>query len=182
MSLHNTEDRVLLQLYCKNKDKDAFGVLYQRYVTMVLSVCIKYVKDQSLAEDMTQQVFEKLMRIVCQHEITYFKSWLYQTSRNHCLMYLRKKDPLDLNKELTLELAAAENVDLQDKKEKEKQLERLDKAIAQLKSNQKKCLQLFYIEKKSYAQIEDEMGWSFGEVKSHLQNAKRNLKNALNKK
>ncbi len=179
MSLHNSEDRVLLQLYCKNKDKAAFGVLYQRYITMVLSVCMKYVKNEALAEDLSQQVFEKLLRIVCKHEITYFKSWLYQTSKNHCLMYLRKKDPLDLNQDTTLQKLSVDNVDLLDKQEKEKQIENLEQAIEELSGDQKQCLRLFYLEKMSYTEIQEKKGWSFNEVKSHLQNAKRNLKNAL---
>ncbi len=180
MSLHNSEDRVLLKLYCQHGDKTAFGVIYQRYVTMVLSVCIKYVKNEALAEDLTQQVFEKLLRIVCKHEITYFKSWLYQTSRNHCLMYLRKNNPLDYNQELALHQATEEPSRVSEKIEKEKKYQRLEDAIEKLKPEHKQCLKLFYIEKMSYNQIQEKTGWSFKEVKSHLQNAKRNLKIALN--
>ncbi len=180
MSLHNSEDRVLIQLYCKNNDKDAFGTLYQRYITMVLSVCMKYVKEEATAEDLAQQIFEKLMRVVCQHQITYFKSWLYQTSRNHCLMHLRKKDPLILNSENSLNNASQDNLELEEKIIKEEKYKRLEEAIQGLNEKQKECLKLFYIDKLSYQSIEEKMGWSFKEVKSHLQNAKRNLKKALN--
>ncbi len=180
MPLSHTDDNVLLQLYCKNGDKRAFGVLYQRYVTMVLSVCLKYTRDEQLSEDLTQQVFEKLLRIVCQHEIKYFKSWLYQTTRNHCLMYLRKKNPVDLNSEKIENQKAQDSAQaIADKKSKEEKYARMEVAVQKLKPEQKKCLELFYIEKKSYAQIQQSTGWTFKEVKSHLQNAKRNLKKAL---
>ncbi len=48
-----------------------------------------------------------------------------------------------------------------------------------LKKEQQKCIQLFYIEKKSYADTCKQTGYSFKEVKSYIQNGKRNLRNIL---
>ncbi len=57
----------------------------------------------------------------------------------------------------------------------------LEKAIDQLKSDQKKCIVLFYINEKSYQQICDELGLSLMQVKSSIQNGKRNIKLLLEK-
>ncbi len=45
-----------------------------------------------------------------------------------------------------------------------------------LKNNQKMCLGMFYLEGKSYADIAMELNFSLKDVKSHIQNGKRNLK------
>ncbi len=181
MSFSSIDDNVLIQLYCTNGDKKAFGELYRRYIAMVYSVCIKYLKNETLAEDLSQQVFEKLLRIVCQHEIKYFKSWLYQTSKNHCLMYLRKKRHVEFDSE-KVEYAQGDvsTQGIEEKQQKERNFIQLEQAIENLNNEQKRCLKLFYLDKRSYAEIQEITGWSYGEVKSHIQNAKRNLKNALN--
>ena len=52
----------------------------------------------------------------------------------------------------------------------------LEWAIPQLKAHQKTCIVLFYIEQLSYDQIMAQTGYTFNEVKSYIQNGKRNLK------
>ena len=49
-------------------------------------------------------------------------------------------------------------------------------AIEQLNTEQKICITLFYLEKKSYQQVSDQTGFSLMQVKSYIQNAKRNLR------
>jgi RNA polymerase sigma-70 factor (ECF subfamily) len=63
-----------------------------------------------------------------------------------------------------------ENVDI------ETELQLLEWAIPQLKVHQKTCIVLFYIEQLSYDQIMAQTGYTFNEVKSYIQNGKRNLK------
>ncbi|MEN9292007.1 MAG: hypothetical protein RLZZ357_1851, partial [Bacteroidota bacterium] len=59
---------------------------------------------------------------------------------------------------------------------KEQQLDLLEKVMEQLKPVQKECIHLFFIEQLSYEEIMNKTQLSFKEVKSHLQNGKRNLK------
>ena len=51
-----------------------------------------------------------------------------------------------------------------------------------LKNKQRRCVELFYLKQKSYQAIVDETGWSLNEVKSYIQNGKRNLKLMIEKK
>jgi DNA-directed RNA polymerase specialized sigma24 family protein len=48
--------------------------------------------------------------------------------------------------------------------------------LEELKQEQRLCIQLFYIQKKSYEEITQITQYSLKEVKSHLQNGRRNLK------
>ena len=86
----------------------------------------------------------------------------------------QKKIPLELNEKIT----PAENpdIDKNDLKEKDALLQKMEMAIKQLNSEQQQCVNLFYLQKKSYAEIAEETGFSMLQVKSHLQNGKRNLK------
>ena len=49
-------------------------------------------------------------------------------------------------------------------------------ALLQLNKEQQLCVTLFYLEKKSYQEITEQTGYSLMQVKSHIQNGKRNLK------
>ncbi|HXC06731.1 MAG TPA: sigma factor-like helix-turn-helix DNA-binding protein, partial [Bacteroidia bacterium] len=60
------------------------------------------------------------------------------------------------------------------------QLDDLKKAIDQLNTEQRECISLFYLQEKSYKEVADMTGYSLLEVKSFLQNGKRNLKGLLN--
>jgi RNA polymerase sigma-70 factor (ECF subfamily) len=61
----------------------------------------------------------------------------------------------------------------------EEHLEKLEKAINDLSQEQKKCIELFYLKQKSYKEVSNETGYSVNEVKSYIQNGKRNLKGLL---
>ena len=58
----------------------------------------------------------------------------------------------------------------------EQDLEALKKCIEQLKTEQKKCVSLFYLQEKSYKEVSDLTGYTIKQVKSFIQNGKRNLK------
>jgi len=52
----------------------------------------------------------------------------------------------------------------------------MESAIKELKEDQKICVELFYLQEKSYEEVAKMTGYSMKEVKSYIQNGKRNLK------
>src|SRR5688572_5973784 len=89
---HRTlSDLELVEQYKESGDLALVGTLYNRYMTLVYGVCLKYLKDREESRDAVMQIFEKLIVSLKQHDITHFKSWLYVTSRNHCLMALKAR-------------------------------------------------------------------------------------------
>ena len=102
-------------------------------------------------------------------------------AKNYCLMQLRNKNnivPGDINETYI----AAEEAGLQRHVEKEKLLSALESSIDELNDAQKLCINLFYLEKRSYLQICDLTGFDLMQVKSFIQNGKRNLKLLVDKK
>jgi RNA polymerase sigma factor (sigma-70 family) len=181
--LHNekynqSSDAELTALFFDSGDNALIGILYERYGHLVLGLCLKYLKNRDEARDATLRIFEDLITDLRRHRVEYFKSWLYTYSRNFCLMELRKRQTL-LKKELELKMNAGlvmESGDGSHLKEKEEQYEMMERAMEQLNSEQRTCVDLFYLRNHSYNEIAALTGFSAKDVKSHIQNGKRNLK------
>ncbi|WP_276131990.1 RNA polymerase sigma factor [Polluticoccus soli] len=168
-------DEELVFRYAHRNEPAAVNCLFDRYGHLVFGVCAKYLRNTEAAKDATQQVFIKLLEDLRRFEIQHFKSWLYQVSKNHCLMQLRKPIPVVNN-----EIASTENVEsyseLHHKIEEERLYDKLDAAIAELNTEQKTCVDMFYLQKMTYAEISAKTGYSIMQVKSAIQNGRRNLK------
>ncbi|HQD09896.1 MAG TPA: sigma factor-like helix-turn-helix DNA-binding protein, partial [Flavihumibacter sp.] len=67
-------------------------------------------------------------------------------------------------------------------KEKEKMLTFMHEELAQLGDEQRQCVTLFYLEKKTYQQVAEQTGYNLGQVKSFIQNGKRNLRLMIQRK
>ncbi len=103
-------------------------------------------------------------------------------AKNHCLMQLRNK-----NGRNTIEISdrIKTNVEITDKEkllENERSYELMTEALTELNREQHQCVTLFYLEKKSYSEICKTTGFSMMQVKSYIQNGKRNLKILIEKK
>src|ERR1051325_4217599 len=67
------------------------GVLYQRHRPLVYSICLRMTADASMAEDLTQEIFIKLLgKVGSFRGESRFSSWLYRFTTNHVLMHFRK--------------------------------------------------------------------------------------------
>ena len=175
-------DQELLQYYYETKDQQWIGVLLERYTLLLLGVCMKYLKNEEEAKDAVQQIFLKVLTEVTKYKVDYFKSWLYMVAKNHCLMKLRNKSAKNL-KELNEDLIVEDaETDRHEVLANEKTYSLLEEAIEELSEEQKLCITLFYLQKNSYQQIIDKTGFSPMQVKSYIQNGKRNLKLLLEKK
>jgi len=171
-------DEQLLQQYRDTSDMAVLAALYQRYMQLIYGVCLKYLKDEEQSKDAVMQLFEELIIKVPRHDIRQFKGWLYVLCRNFCLMQLRagKKMPTE-DLDSIMELAD----DLHPYNDKEQDLAALERCKEALPAAQKRSIQLFFMEEKCYKEIADDTGYTLNEVKSYIQNGKRNLKICLEK-
>lgn len=168
-------DEELIYRFAFRQDKNAANFLFDRYGHLVFGISLKYFKDSDTAKDHTQQVFIKLLDDLPKFKIENFKAWLTQVTKNHCLMQLRKKN-YEIHTELFWFADMENESDWHHKIEEEHLFDHLEEAMNTLSSEQKKCIELFYLQKMTYAEITSKTGYSFKEVKSYIQNGKRNLK------
>ena len=173
-------DTELLERYYSDKDNQWLGLVLQRYTVLLLGVCMKYLKNEEEARDAVQQIFLKSITELSKYKVAYLKSWLYMVAKNHCLMKLRDKN-IFIPVEEKIQLTSPES-DGQELLEKEATLTLLENALEELNSEQKSCVTLFYLQKRSYQEIVNSTGFSLLQVKSYIQNGKRNLKILVEKK
>lgn len=175
-------DQELLERYYDSRENDWLGILLQRYTLLLLGVCMKYLKEEEEARDCVQQIFVKVITELGKYRVVYFKSWIYTIARNHCLMKLRDQHghPIELSDAM---LAAWDDEPGSNRHwEKEQWLDWMGQSLAALGKEQKLCVILFYLQKRSYQDIATETGFTLMQVKSHIQNGKRNLKLLMEKR
>jgi RNA polymerase sigma-70 factor (ECF subfamily) len=175
----NITDQELLEKFYADGNNEWLGILLQRYTLLLFGVCMKYLKNEDEAKDGVQQIFLKAITELAKYRVSYFKSWLYMVAKNHCLMKLRDKQ---VNVDLEKVQVSAEETQKQEHIDKDKVLSVMEECLEDLNEEQKRCVTLFYLKKKSYQEIVDETGYSLLQVKSYIQNGKRNLKNLVEKK
>lgn len=176
----NSEDSELLDLFYSEKENEIIGVLLERYTLLLFGICMKYLKNETNAKDAVQQIFLKTLKELPKYKVTYFKSWIYMVAKNHCLMQLRNQHKIvELNNEYYIESHSTE-IDIFLNKELE--YSNLEICISELNNEQRICVTLFYLKKKSYAEIVETTDFSLLQVKSNIQNGKRNLKILMEKK
>jgi RNA polymerase sigma factor (sigma-70 family) len=165
-------DEELIGLFKSDRSELCVTILYERYAHLVLGTAMKYLKNSQDAEDLAMNLFEKLPLKLLEHDIAYFKGWLYRVVKNDCFMLLRKKNritsELTESMEMTNEEIPTSPI--------EEQLQVLEDILPSLKEDQRICVELFYLKDMSYQQISEHLNISILAVKSAIQNGKRNLK------
>lgn len=167
------DDNSLAAEYRLRPSNAVLSEIYRRFGHLMFGTCLNYLKNQQDAEDCVMEIFEDLPEKLKKFEVTFLKSWLFMTTKNACLMKLRKKKML--TDSLEEELTAVEEND-HSKEILEVKLTALENAISDLTEEQQHTIKLFYLEKKSYQEISDETQLPLKKVKSAIQNGKRNLK------
>ena len=175
-------DQQLLSNFRADKNNHWLGVLLQRYTLLLLGVCMKYLKNEEEAKDAVQQIFLKTITELHKYDVEYFKSWLYMVAKNHCLMKLRDRPGRIVDIKEQMIVSSEEDSNIKVHLFKDKQLELVTSSLDELNPEQKLCVTLFYLEKRTYQDIADKTGYSLMQVKSYIQNGKRNLKILLEKK
>ena len=175
-------DQQLLAYFKADKNNNWLGILLQRYTLLLFGVCMKYLKNEEEAKDAVQQIFLKAITELHKYDVEYFKSWLYMVAKNHCLMKLRDKPGRTVDIKEQMIVTNDEDSSIHLHLQKDRQLELVTTSLDELNHEQKLCVTLFYLEKNTYQEIAEKTGYSMMQVKSYIQNGKRNLKLLLEKK
>jgi RNA polymerase sigma-70 factor (ECF subfamily) len=173
-------DEELLKHYKQSGNKELFADLFKKHVSVVYGTCLFYLQDKDEAQDATMQLFEKLMLDINNREIDNFKGWLSFVVRNHCISLIRKNKSQSKNiksyYEFEYEAPDYETEEKINSVSDDVLLENMKTCLPKLKENQRICVELFYLKNKSYQDIANETNFSLNEIKSYIQNGKRNLK------
>ena len=169
-------DEELLSQYRETGDTELFGKLYNRYIPLIYGLCLKYLQDEDKSQDAVMEIFENLLPKICGYEIKVFKTWIYSVAKNHCFHQL-KENKREITVDFDSNLMESDSVmTLLGEEVDNEQEEALNYCMAKLSEPQRISVTKFFYEDMSYADIVEVTGYDMKNVKSYIQNGKRNLK------
>jgi RNA polymerase sigma-70 factor (ECF subfamily) len=159
-------------------EAEAFGLLYDRYQTQIYRFIYLKVGHREEAEDLTHQVFLKSWQNITEYSFQGFpfSSWLYSVARHQVIDYYRTKKiniSLENIAELKIENPHSGIID------NNLDIERVKKAIHQLKDEQQDVIILRFIEDLSLQEVASILNKTEGAVKLLQHRAIKNLKKIL---
>lgn len=174
-----TEDKLIERI--KQDDKSAFESLFRLFYRDLCKFCIKYVRDEIVAEEVVQEVFINIWDRRLQIDInTSVKAYLFTAVKNRSFNYLKLQLPKEQSK-VELEHVALMEVDNSDGELVKKELYRqVNMAIDRLPN---KCKVIFNLSKNSgmtYKEIAEELDISVKTVENQVGHALRKLRTELN--
>ncbi len=166
-------------------DQDAFTELYMQHKKHVFSICIRMVRDFSLAEDLTQETFLQVHRKLTSFRgDSVFSTWLHRLAVNTVLMHLRKRAltivSLDHLMESIPEERAGRSFGTRDLTQAGV-IDRLtiDRAVATMAPGYRSIFLLHDIQGLDHGEIASMLNCTCGNTKSQLHKARRVLRGAL---
>jgi len=169
-SIISDEDLVLS--YQKNKVKSTLSPLFKKHSSSLIGLAYYYISDREASKDIVMDVFETILKQIDTKEITNFKGWAMSMCRKKCLKHLRDK------KNLT-DIAVFSETFVEKEEEEEyidEHYEKLRDSMEKLKEDQRICIEAFYLHGRSYKELAEDLDMEYNQVKTHIQNGKRNLK------
>lgn len=161
---------------CLAGDKQAFGVLVDRYQRVLFNVALKIVRDPDDAADVAQTVFVKAYEKLDRYNPAYkFYSWIYRMTVNASINFAkrhRRTTPLEVE---DVRSSVSPEADYARSDESDRVVE----AMFELPPEDRAILSLKYTAELSYRDIAYVFDISEKTVKSRLYTARQRLKDTL---
>jgi RNA polymerase sigma-70 factor (ECF subfamily) len=163
-------DEQLATRFAETRDDACFEEIVRRYQGKLRAGAFAVLGDRSLAEDVTQRSFLRLIMAGDRFSEGNLGGWLYRVTRNLAFnLYVQRKRRGTLEEQFAGETRRnGLSTPTSDS--------RVAEVMAELPAPQRICLNLFYGSELTYKSIAQETGFSLKEVKTHLQNGRRNFK------
>ena len=158
---------------------NAFSLLYRRHYDAIFKYCIHRLFDRHLAEDITSQVFLRVVEKFKTFKGTekQFRGWLFVIATNLINEHLRKAAVHKKAENYLKENPQNHNNNIEDKTAK---LESLKNAIHSLKPKYQTIITLHFFEKMKHEEIGEVVGASAATVRSQLSRGVEKLRKKMN--
>lgn len=167
---HLTDEELMLQV--ANENLDALSIIFDRYHVRIYNFFNKMLQNKMISEDLTQEVFVRILRHRTAYKKGNFTSWIYTIARNIFSTHYQnqKKERLHITDQ---EIKSEETLFTENKTE---EIEYLHKALQQLKPEERELIVMHRFQEIKYSQIADIIGSSEGAVKVKMYRALKKLK------
>ena len=166
---------------CRSGERDAFRTLYEVYKDRVYSIALYFFHgDPSIASDVAQQVFLKLMTSMAQFRgDAEFSTWLYRLVVNACMDTARsRKSDAWISDRTALEMCAGPALQ-EDDYLRAQMASSVRAAVSALPPKFRIAVLLRYFDDLSYEQMASALHCSMGTVASRLSRGHRMLAERL---
>jgi len=169
-------DEELIERY-KKGEKDVIGILYKKYFNIVFYKCLSFVKDESEANDLTQDILLKAIENLHTFRGTALLStWLYSITVNHCIEYMKKK-----NQYKKVEIEQAMILPEEDRSKNDSLQGFIDNTLKNLSPQEKELLELKYRQGLSIKELQGRFNLSESAIKMRLKRAKSKVAKSYNR-
>jgi len=169
-------DEKALIAACKQEDRKAQQLLFERYSPVMMGVCRRYLKREEDAEDVLVEAFFKVLTNIGQfRDMGSFEGWIRRIVINESLMFLRRSNALQQTYELNPQIDAVEDATIEHDLSAQQILTFLD----QLPTGYRTVFNLYVLEGMKHREIAELLGISINTSKSQLILAKQRLQEIL---
>lgn len=173
-------DEEQLVLRAAKGDEGAYGKLVQRYHSRLYNFVRSMVRNDELAEDITQESFVKAYFSLSKlQNAGSFKSWLFRIANNNTLDYLRKKRPQMVDVDESVHETYIDDHTPEDAAVARARSNHIREALNKLKPDQRSILIMCDLQGFSYQEIAEALHIPFGTVQSRIFYARKKLKDLL---
>ena len=164
---------------CKNQDRRAQKLLFERFSPTMLGVCRRYMKNLQTAEDVMVEGFYKVLtKIEMFSGNGSFEGWVRRIMINESLMQLRKANHFRHTEEINPNLDVSENPVIVEELAAAEILALLD----DLPDGYRTVFNLYLVEGYKHREIAEELGISINTSKSQLILAKKRMAKLVREK
>jgi RNA polymerase sigma-70 factor (ECF subfamily) len=174
-------DDVLAQRI-RSGDREALGVLYDRYAPLALAAALRVVADRELAEDLVHDAFVAIWRKIDKFDPDRgsLRSWLLTVVRNRAIDRIRGARPsIELGEADDASLLRSDPNPTWDAAVRRLSATQLRVAIEGLPGEQRQAIELAYFGGKTYREIASITGVPQGTANGRLRLALAKLREAL---
>ena len=171
-------DEAIIRAIVKDGKSDVYGILYDRYSNKVYRKCISFVKDETVAQDMVQDIFLKVFFQLPKFKgNSRFSTWLYAITYNFCVEHYRKNSKIK-------QVEIGDHHDQVDDESEdleilEYRVDQLKQALDKIDPHEKKLLLMKYQDDISIKEIMNELEISESAVKMRLSRARQRVKSVV---
>lgn len=153
----------------KAGNKEALGVLYDRYFRKVFYKCFSFTRDHDKANDLTQDILIKTFEHLDSFKgISLFSTWLYSIAKNHCIEYMRKENQFQL---VSIE-QASQMSDGYENSPEETNPDTFYHTLDTIPSKEKELLDLKYMQNQTIKDLQKKFQASASAIKMRLKRAR----------
>jgi len=161
-------------------DAEAFRFLIRKYQHMAFTVAMSVVKDEYIAEEVTQEAFIKAFENLKKFRFqSKFSTWLYRIVVNLAFRQLKKLKSQEDNYFNAANDGFTDEPDGFDRLNKIDRTYYINKVLEVLSPKESLALRLFYLDENSIEEVNDITGWSKSNTKVILHRARKNFYTAL---